>query len=77
VGASEKPFRLLSLGRVGDAVEEGRAEGEPIAADASQRDALAELLWSGRPALPVRNASGRLIGKVTVDGLVRRAACPA
>jgi osmoprotectant transport system ATP-binding protein len=77
VGASEKPFRLLSLGRVGDAVEEGRAEGEPIAADASQRDALAELLWSGRTALPVRAANGRLIGKVTVDGLVRRAACPA
>ncbi len=77
VGASEKPFRLLSLGRVGDAVEEGRAEGEPIAADASQRDALAELLWSGRPALPVRSANGRLIGKVTVDGLVRRASCPA
>ncbi|MET3660347.1 ABC transporter ATP-binding protein [Aquamicrobium ahrensii] len=77
VGASEKPFRLLSLGRVGDAVEEGRAEGEPIADDASQRDALAELLWSGRPALPVRNANGRLIGRVTVDGLVRLAACPA
>lgn len=77
VGAREKPFRLLSLGRVGDAVEAGKAEGEPIAADASQRDALAELLWSGKAALPVRGPDGGLIGKVTVDGLVRRAACPA
>ncbi|MET3792192.1 ABC transporter ATP-binding protein [Aquamicrobium terrae] len=77
VGASEKPFRLLSLGRVGEAVEQGVAEGEPIPAEASQRDALAELLWSGRPALPVRGADGRLIGKVTVDGLVRLAARPA
>ena len=77
VGASEKPFRLLSLGRVADAVEKGKAEGEAIPAEASQRDALAELLWSGRPALPVTGADGKAIGKVTVDGLVKRAARPA
>ncbi|RWP35338.1 ABC transporter ATP-binding protein [Mesorhizobium sp.] len=77
VGASEKPFRLLSLGRVRDAVETGTAEGEAIPADASQRDALAELLWSGRPALPVTGADGKPLGRVTVDGLVKRAARPA
>ena len=37
--------------------------------DASQRDALAELLWSGRPALPVKDADGKPLGQVTVDGL--------
>ncbi|MCA0012822.1 ABC transporter ATP-binding protein [Mesorhizobium sp. B292B1B] len=77
VGASEKPFRLLSLGRVRDAVEKGAAEGEAILGDASQRDALAELLWSGRPALPVKDADGKPLGRVTVDGLVKRAARPA
>ncbi|UVK44906.1 ABC transporter ATP-binding protein [Mesorhizobium sp. AR07] len=77
VGASERPFRLLSLGRVRDAVEKGAAEGEAISGDASQRDALAELLWSGRPALPVKAADGKSIGRVTVDGLVKRAARPA
>ncbi|ESW84367.1 MULTISPECIES: ABC transporter ATP-binding protein [unclassified Mesorhizobium] len=77
VGASEKPFRLLSLGRVRDAVEKGTAEGEAIPGDASQRDALAELLWSGRPALPVKGEDGKLLGRVTVDGLVKRAARPA
>lgn len=77
VGASEKPFRLLSLGRVRDAVEKGSAEGEAIPGDASQRDALAELLWSGRPALPVKGADGKPLGRVTVDGLVKRAARPA
>jgi len=77
VGASEKPFRLLSLGRVEDVVENGTDEGEPICAEASQRDALAELLWSGRPALPVKGADGKPLGKVTVDGLVKRAARPA
>ncbi|MER8992111.1 ABC transporter ATP-binding protein [Mesorhizobium sp. M0074] len=77
VGASEKPFRLLSLGRVRDAVEKGTAEGEAIPGDASQRDALAELLWSGRPALPVKDTDGKSLGRVTVDGLVKRAARPA
>ncbi|MER9134827.1 ABC transporter ATP-binding protein [Mesorhizobium sp. M0047] len=77
VGASERPFRLLSLGRVRDAVEKGAAEGEAIPGDASQRDALAELLWSGRPALPVKGADGKPLGRVTVDGLVKRAARPA
>lgn len=77
VGASERPFRLLSLGRVRDAIEKGTAEGEAIPGDASQRDALAELLWSGRPALPVTGADGKPLGRVTVDGLVKRAARPA
>jgi osmoprotectant transport system ATP-binding protein len=77
VGASDRPFKLLSLGKVGDAVEEGAAEGEAVAADASQRDALAELLWSGRTAVPVDAADGRRLGRVTVEGLVRRAARPA
>jgi osmoprotectant transport system ATP-binding protein len=77
VGPSERPFRLLSLGHVGDAVEQGAAEGEAIPAEASQRDALAELLWSGRPALPVKGADGKSLGKVTVEGLVKRAARPA
>ncbi|MER9164435.1 ABC transporter ATP-binding protein [Mesorhizobium sp. M0715] len=77
VGASERPFRLLSLGRVRDAVEKGSAEGEAIPGDASQRDALAELLWSGRPALPVSGTDGKPLGRVTVDGLVKRAARPA
>jgi len=76
VGASERPFRLLSLGRVREAVEPGGAEGEAIPGDASQRDALAELLWTGRPSLPVKGADGKPLGRVTIEGLVKRAARP-
>jgi osmoprotectant transport system ATP-binding protein len=76
VGAGERPFKLLSLGSVGDAVEPGTAAGEAIPATATQRDALAELLWSGRPALPVKGPGGESLGKVTVQGLVKRAARP-
>ena len=77
IGSAERPFRLLSLGTVGAVVEPGAAEGTPIAAHATQRDALAELLWSGRPALPVRGEDGTILGRVTVDTLVRHAARPA
>jgi osmoprotectant transport system ATP-binding protein len=77
IGAGERPFRLLSLGPVGDAVEPGSAEGDAIPATASQRDALAELLWSGRPAVPISAADGTVIGRVTVEALVKRAARPA
>ena len=77
VGTGERPFKFLSLGAVGDAVEPGTAEGEAIPATATQRDALAELLWSGRPALPVAGPDGASLGKVTVEGLVKRAARPA
>ena len=76
IGAGERPFRLLSIGTAGDAAEEGPAEGEPLAADASQREALSALLWSGRQALPVVGADGAPIGRVTLAGLARRAARP-
>ncbi|GMB81887.1 ABC transporter ATP-binding protein [Shinella zoogloeoides] len=76
IGAGERPFRLLSIGTVGDVVESGTAEGEPLAAGTSQRDALSALLWSGREALPVVGPDGAPIGRVTLAGLARRAARP-
>jgi osmoprotectant transport system ATP-binding protein len=77
IGASERPFRLLAIETAADAIEPGAAEGEPIPATLSQRDALSELLWSGRSALPVTAADGTIIGKVSVEGLRKRAARPA
>jgi osmoprotectant transport system ATP-binding protein len=76
IGAGERPFRLLSIGSVGEATEAGEAEGEAIAAATSQRDALSALLWAGRDALPVVGADGTPLGRVTLAGLARRAARP-
>lgn len=73
IGTAERPFRLLALNSVEKVMEPGAAEGKPISADASQRDALAELLWSGRPALPVTGKDGTVAGRVTVDGLLKQA----
>lgn len=77
IGTGDRPFRLLSLRSVADVVEPGIADGRAIAARASQRDALAELLWSGENALPVVSEEGRVLGRVTVDALIKRAARPS
>ncbi|MBP1853473.1 ABC transporter ATP-binding protein [Rhizobium halophytocola] len=76
IGPSERPFRLLSIGTAGEAIEPGVASGEPVPAAMSQRDALSHMLWSGRNALPVADADGTILGQVTLEALTRRAAKP-
>ncbi|WP_201859418.1 ABC transporter ATP-binding protein [Microvirga soli] len=71
VGTAERPFRLLSLMTVQDAMEPGHADGEPITVSATLRDALAQLIWRGRPVLPVADASGAPIGRISVDGILK------
>ncbi|MGJ3265338.1 MAG: ABC transporter ATP-binding protein [Salinarimonas sp.] len=75
IGAAERPFRLLSLAHAADLVEPGEAEGPPIDAGLSARDAYAELLWSGREAAPV-SQDGAIVGRVRRDALAQRAARP-
>jgi osmoprotectant transport system ATP-binding protein len=72
VGTAERPFRLLSLIKVEDAMEQGYAEGEPLLLSASLRDALSQLIWRGCEALPVADSSGALVGRISVDGILRR-----
>lgn len=69
-GTGERPFRLLSLKNVRDVLEPGSVEGEPLAASDTLHDALSRLIWSGREALPVVDASGTPIGKVTLAGIL-------
>ncbi|SEI03189.1 ABC transporter ATP-binding protein [Paracoccus alkenifer] len=68
-GETARPFHLLSLSQVADLAQPGHAEGPPITPDTSLRDALAQCLWSGRDALPVKGG-----GVVTLAALRRAAA---
>ncbi|MDT6942169.1 ABC transporter ATP-binding protein [Brucella pseudogrignonensis] len=77
VGTGERPFRLLSLADLKTILQSGEASGAPIVVSASQRDALAELLWSGRTALPVQDQDGRTLGRVTLEKLLHQAERPA
>lgn len=75
IGTAERPFRLLSLERVADHVEPGEAEGTALEASLSLRDALADLLWTGRLSAPVQR-NGEIIGRVSRGQLEQLAARP-
>ena len=64
IGDSERPFRLLSLTKVGEAAEAGEAAGPSISETASLRDALSELIARGAESLPVAAADGAPRGRV-------------
>ena len=72
IGTAERPYRLLALRTLEDAVEPGEAAGPAMHMRTSQKDALAELIWSGRDALPVVSDDGRPAGRVTRETLLKR-----
>jgi len=75
VGTTDRAFRLLSLSTIGEHLEQGEAQGEPLDAGLTLRSAYSELLWSGRQSAPVTRY-GALLGIVSLEGLGRLAAHP-
>ena len=73
IGDSERPFRLLSLTKVGEAAEAGEAAGPSISETASLRDALSELIARGAESLPVAAADGAPRGRVALAAILARA----
>jgi osmoprotectant transport system ATP-binding protein len=72
VGGDGAELRLLGLRRVADRVRPGEtADGEPLCADASLRDALAAMAARRVERLAVVNAEGRPLGAITLVDLVR------
>ena len=76
-GTAERPFRLLSLIRVQEAVEPGGAEGNALSLTTTLHDALARLIGLGKQALPVIDASGNAVGRISVEGILARGRLPA
>ncbi|RWX79329.1 ABC transporter ATP-binding protein [Neorhizobium lilium] len=76
IGDMQRPFRLLAVSTVAGATEPGEAGGEPISEDLSLQEALAELMWSGRRAAPVISQTGEMVGRITLDALLKHAARP-
>ncbi|MBK3745722.1 ABC transporter ATP-binding protein [Paraburkholderia aspalathi] len=76
IDTGDRAFRLLSLATLENIIEPGDATGAPLPQTATQRDALAELLWSGRDALPVVASDGRPLGRISVKTLIKQAAHP-
>ncbi|MFL5268345.1 MAG: ABC transporter ATP-binding protein [Stellaceae bacterium] len=72
VGHHGVALKLLSLRRIADRMHPAEtAEGEPLPADASLRDALSAMTTRRTDRLPVCDAEGRKIGAITLADLVR------
>ena len=72
VGGEASGLKLLSLRTVADRLHPGeKAEGEPLASDASLRDALAAMAAHHTDRLPVVDRAGRPLGAITLADLVR------
>jgi osmoprotectant transport system ATP-binding protein len=72
VGTQGIGLKLLSVRRVRERMRPGgTAEGEPIAADASLRDALSLMTARGASVLPVADEAGQAIGTIALRDLVR------
>jgi osmoprotectant transport system ATP-binding protein len=75
-GTTDRSLRLLSLIKAGESAEPGALEGPAVPADATLRDALAELLWRGTDATAVARADGTPVGHLTLQGILARGRAP-
>ncbi|MDE2305398.1 MAG: ABC transporter ATP-binding protein [Gammaproteobacteria bacterium] len=78
-GVADRALRLLSLRRAAEVATASSPSDPPIGntarvrEDASLRDVLSELLWSGSPAAAVVDAEGRTLGWLTVAAILAQA----
>ena len=73
IGASDRSFRLLSLISAGAAAEPGPTDGLPrIPADATLKDALADLMWRGADDVAVADTAGATLGRLSLRGILAR-----
>jgi osmoprotectant transport system ATP-binding protein len=72
VGTQGIGLKLLSVRKVSERMRQGEtAEGDPISADASLRDALNEMTARRANVLPVADETERVIGTIELGDLVR------
>ncbi|TLY96587.1 MAG: ABC transporter ATP-binding protein [Gammaproteobacteria bacterium] len=71
-GVSDRAMRLLSLTTAGEAALPGASEGPTVAASASLREVLSELLWRGAESATVTDADGTPRGRLTVAAILAR-----
>jgi osmoprotectant transport system ATP-binding protein len=69
-GSADRALRLLSLRTAGEVATPGMPAPLQIAATATLRDALAELIWHGAEAASVVGNDGAIVGRVTITALL-------
>jgi osmoprotectant transport system ATP-binding protein len=72
IGQSEIGLKLLAVRRVAERERRGdMVDGEPIAAEASLRDAVSQMVIRRTDRLPVRDPHGAISGSVILADIVR------
>jgi len=71
-GLADRALRLLSLIPAGEAALPGVSDGPAVAATASLRDVLSELLWCKAPSARVVEPDGTVRGSLTVAAILAR-----
>ena len=71
-GVSDRAMRLLSLTTAGEAALPGVSDGPAVAATASLREVLSELLWRGAESAVVMDADGTRRGHLTIAAILER-----
>jgi osmoprotectant transport system ATP-binding protein len=69
-GLAERAMRLLSLTSAGEVARPGDSPGPKVAASASLREALSEILWCGADSALVVDADGTPRGQLTVAAIL-------
>ena len=69
-GIADRALRLLSLTTAGAAAQPGTAPGPRVRADASLREVLSDLVWSGADSAEVVDAGGRPCGHLTLAAIL-------
>ncbi|HGM5488465.1 TPA: ABC transporter ATP-binding protein [Serratia fonticola] len=73
-GRSDRGIKLLALGKVTERVRPGEAEGEPIPAMMSLREALSVFVARGCERLPVVGEQGQALGVLHFSDLITQKA---
>ncbi|WP_431223124.1 ABC transporter ATP-binding protein [Serratia sp. L9] len=73
-GRSDRGIKLLALGTVAERMRPGEAEGEPILAAMTLRDALSVFVARGSERLPVVGEQGQALGVLHFSDLIAQKA---
>jgi osmoprotectant transport system ATP-binding protein len=71
-GTGDRAMKLLSLTTAGEAAEPGLADGPSVPPNASLRDVLSELVWSGARAATVLGPDGTPAGRLSIEDILAR-----
>lgn len=69
-GMADRAMRLLSLTTAAEAATAGSSDGPSVAASATLRDVLSELVWKGADSAIVVDADGTPRGQLTVAAIL-------